>query len=354
MYAITTLSRISRQNKKHIAAVAQFLQQNNLDLDPQVTEFVVLRQQDNIVACGGLDGDIIKCVAVADSLRGQGVLLKLITELINLAVEHGHTALFVYTRTENERLFRDCGFTTLVSIPERMVLMENSGSRLTHYLQTLAAQRRPGSRISAIVMNANPFTNGHLHLVRYAAANADWLHLFMVNEDASQFPFRDRLALVRAATKEIPNLTVHPGSRYIISRATFPSYFIKDKAQVAGCHAQIDITLFRQYIAPVLGITHRVVGEEPRCPVTACYNRELRYWLSTPTLPFAPIELVEIPRLSWLKEPISASRVRELIRQKRYAEVAPLVPDTTLAWLQSRLNLHPEQAPAILTETGKP
>jgi [citrate (pro-3S)-lyase] ligase len=38
-------------------------------------------------------------------------------------------------------------------------------------------------------MNANPFTLGHRHLVEQAAARCDALHLFVVREDASFFPF---------------------------------------------------------------------------------------------------------------------------------------------------------------------
>ncbi|MDH8153160.1 GNAT family N-acetyltransferase, partial [Klebsiella pneumoniae] len=72
-------------------------------------------------ACGGISGDIIKCVAISPQLRGQGVLLKLVTELINLAMESGNSTLFVYTRSHNENLFHHCGFTTLVSIPGCMV-----------------------------------------------------------------------------------------------------------------------------------------------------------------------------------------------------------------------------------------
>ncbi|EHS89023.1 TPA: [citrate (pro-3S)-lyase] ligase [Klebsiella oxytoca] len=334
MDTTTIISRVTRKNAEKIAEIIRFLQANNLDIDPHVTDFVVIYQQDEIVACGGVDGDIIKCIAVSRHLRGQGVLLKLVTELINIAMENGNSTLFVYTRSHNERLFIDCGFTTLVSIPGCMVLMENSGSRLTRYLQKLAQLRKPGNRIAAIVMNANPFTNGHLHLIRYASDHFDWLHLFLVNEDAAQFPFTDRLALVQDATQRMTKLTVHPGSQYMISRATFPAYFLKEQPLVERCYTQIDITLFRQYIAPVLGITHRIVGNEPFCPITARYNQDMRHWLSTPALPFAPVELVEISRLQWQGTPVSASRVRRLLQQNRLSEVAPLVPDTTLRYLK--------------------
>lgn len=321
-----------------INQLALFLHENGLQIDSSIGEFVSLYRANKLIACGGLDGNIIKCVAVDPSLRGEGILLRLITELVYLAFEKGRRDLFVYTKPENENLFHACGFTTLVRIPGVMIFMENSSTRLAHYTEQLALQRKPGKKIGAIVMNANPCTLGHLHLIRHSAAQCDWLHLFLVNEDASAFPFPERLALVQQATAGIDKLTVHPGSQYVISRATFPSYFLKERAVVQHCHAEIDITLFRQYLAPALGITHRFVGSEPFCPLTAAYNRDMRHWLTTPSLPFARVELVEIPRLTHQGRAISASQVRALFQQGDLCAIAPLVPPATLHYLQRRSN----------------
>ena len=73
------------------------------------------------------------------------------------------------------------------------------------------------------------------------------------------------------------------------------------------CYTEIDLKIFRQYLAPALGITHRFVGNEPFCAVTAKYNRDMRYWLETPALPSPPIALVEIERLQYQGTAISAS-----------------------------------------------
>lgn len=100
-------------------------------------------------------------------------------------------------------------------------------------------------------MNANPFTNGHRFLIQQAAAQCDWLHLFLVKEDTSRFPYEDRLDLVLKGTKDIPRLTVHRGSEYIISRATFPCYFIKEQSVINHCYTEIDLKIFRQYLAPL-------------------------------------------------------------------------------------------------------
>ena len=246
--------------------------------------------------------------------------------------------------------FAVSGFSTLTSVPGVMVLMENSATRLKRYAESLKKFRHPGNKIGCIVMNANPFTNGHRYLIQQAAAQCDWLHLFLVKEDSSRFPYEDRLDLVLKGTADIPRLTVHRGSEYIISRATFPCYFIKEQSVINHCYTEIDLKIFRQYLAPALGVTHRFVGTEPFCRVTAQYNQDMRYWLETPTISAPPIELVEIERLRYQEMPISASRVRQLLAKNDLTAIAPLVPAVTLHYLQNLLE-HSRQDAAARQKT---
>lgn len=90
---------------------------------------------------------------------------------------------------------------------------------------------------------------------------------------------------------------MHRGSEYIISRATFPCYFIKEQSVINHCYTEIDLKIFRQYLAPALGVTHRFVGTEPFVALPPSTTGDMRYWLETPTISAAPIELVEIERL---------------------------------------------------------
>ena len=59
--------------------------------------------------------------------------------------------------------------------------------------------------------------------------------------------------MIRAGVEKFGNVIVHPGSDYMISRATFPSYFLKDEGVVNYCHTAVDLQLFRDYIGPALG-----------------------------------------------------------------------------------------------------
>ena len=144
------------------------------------------------------------------------------------------------------------------------------------------------------------------------------------------FPASDRLELVRQGTADLPNVTVYPTGPYLISSATFPTYFLKDKATAADVHCSLDIKVFTEYFVPHFGITRRYLGTEPRCQVTNRYNQIL-----TEELPKAGVSLSILDRLQTGDAPISASTVRSLLGQGREEELHKLVPDTTFDYLKS-------------------
>lgn len=314
--------------------IADFLKQNDLNIDADIEQFIIaMNESEQIMACGGIAGRVLKCIAINPELRGQGLALTLMTTLMNQAFRLKRYELFLYTKPENEDLFTECGFHTLAKVAGKVILMENSATRLSRYCRNLTELRREGDVIGSIVMNANPFTLGHRYLVQQACAECDWVHLFVVQENASEFPYEDRLALIKAGVADLPNLTIHPGSDYLISRATFPSYFLKDQKIINECHMALDLQLFRNAIAPALGIHRRYVGTEPICPVTAQYNEAMRFWLSTTALTAPAIELHEIARRELAHEPISACQVRRLLAQQGPAAVKSLVPESTYQYL---------------------
>ncbi|EFV6098063.1 [citrate (pro-3S)-lyase] ligase, partial [Shigella dysenteriae] len=166
MFGNDIFTRVKRSENKKMAEIAQFLHENDLSVDTTVEVFITVTRDEKLIACGGIAGNIIKCVAISESVRGEGLALTLATELINLAYERHSMHLFIYTKTEYEALFRQCGFSTLTSVPGVMVLMENSATRLKRYAESLKKFRHPGNKIGCIVMNANPFTNGHRYLIQ--------------------------------------------------------------------------------------------------------------------------------------------------------------------------------------------
>ncbi|WP_386689312.1 [citrate (pro-3S)-lyase] ligase [Lonepinella sp. MS14437] len=334
MYSTRFNLNLTNGNKL-LNLIKSLLTKNHLTLDPQIETFIlVYNEQDNLVACGGLAGNIIKCVAIDAEYQGEGLALILCTELVNLAYELGRTNLFIYTKPEYEKLFKACGFYSISHAYPNVVLLENSATRLAKQCQIWSNLRVCGEKIGAIVMNANPFTLGHRYLIEKALQQCEHLHLFVVGEDASKIPYRDRFALVQQGIADLKHITLHQGSDYIISQATFPSYFLKEKGMADELYLELDLRLFREKIAPALGITHRFVGNEPFCAVTAEYNRQMYYWLSIAAMDSNPIKVVELERLTCHGQAISASQVRQLWQQQNWEALNSLVPVTTLDYLQ--------------------
>jgi [citrate (pro-3S)-lyase] ligase len=319
------------------AEIRALLAKCDLDYEDGIEVFIVCRPQGHLIACVGLEGNIVKCAAIEPEFRGESLSLKLLSEVVHLAYERGHSHLFLYTKPENVAFFQGCGFYPLVEVPDYVSLLENTPVGIRAYCNQLKAKRQPGAIIGSVVMNANPFTLGHRYLVSEAAKACDWLHVFVVGEDASLISYRDRYKLVEIGIRGIDKATLHGGSEYMISRATFPAYFFKEKGMVGACFTAIDLLLFRNYIGPALGITHRYVGTEPFCATTRKYNEDMKQWLQAAASSKAPaISVIEIPRMERLGGPISASEVRRLLNAREFEKIEALVPPATLELLYEK------------------
>ncbi|MCI8598708.1 MAG: radical SAM protein [Lachnospiraceae bacterium] len=188
-------------------------------------------------------------------------------------------------------------------------------------------------KIGCIVMNCNPFTLGHRYLIEYALKKVDYLYIFVVEEDKSLFSFEDRLEMVKRGTSDLKNISVVRSGKLILSANTFPTYFKKeDMSQREEVFVNEDLRIFAQYVAPVLGIQYRFVGEEPRDYVTNQYNLAMKKILST----IGGIHVVEIPRIQIGEKIISATEVRRYYCQNDFLNMRELVPNTTLSYLMEK------------------
>lgn len=286
-----------------------------------------------MIATGSCYKNTLRCFAVDACHQGEGLLNTIITHLIDYQYQLGNQHFFLYTKCNTAKFFTDLGFCEIARVPGELVFMENRRTGFSEYLDRLKKESpttQAPAKIAALVMNANPFTLGHQYLVEKAAAENDLVHLFLVSEDASLVPFAVRKELVLAGTAQLNNLVYHDSGPYIISSATFPSYFQKDEDAVASGHAKLDIAIF-QKIAAALGISRRYVGEEPFSQVTSLYNQIMRT-----ELPAAGIECVVVPRKARDGKAISASTVRQALKDHNLELLAQLVPPTTLAFFQSQ------------------
>ena len=103
--------------KSNRTRVERFLADNGLRLE-DVDYYAVATDDDgNIIVGGGLQGNVIKCIAVGAAARETGLSNKLISLLITMATQQGAETIKVYTKPENLTVFQSMGFTAIAKSP---------------------------------------------------------------------------------------------------------------------------------------------------------------------------------------------------------------------------------------------
>lgn len=317
-----------------------FLTKAGLTADENLSQTVLIWDDDALIATGSREGNILKCIAVDEARRGEDLTATVLTTLRKEAFKEGYKHLFLYTKPANKYLFSSLFFYPIAQTHD-VLLMENQRNGILDFLKNLSPGPDTGldntcsnsntlKTVGAIVMNANPFTLGHRYLIEQAAAECDLLYVFVLSEDKSYFSAADRMEMVRLGTRDLTNVTVLPTGPYLISSATFPTYFIKDRENAARIQCLLDIEIFIRYFVPHFHITHRYVGTEPLSPMTEQYNCALQEHL-----PDKGIILKEIPRYEAEGSPVSASTVRSHLESGNIKALKALLPETTMEYLQA-------------------
>lgn len=294
------------------------------ETEPELT--VLIWDGETLVATGSRDGNLLKYLAVDPARQGEDLTATVLTRLRQDAFRRGIDHLFLYTKPRNRLLLQGLFFYPVAQTQD-VLLMEDRKGGLQQYIADLPRFPADGP-VGAAVMNCDPFTKGHRYLIETAAKDCSRLYVFVLSEDRGHFPAKDRVALVKAGTADLENVTVVETGPYLISAATFPTYFLPNRDQAGGAQCRLDIEIFARQIAPALGITRRYVGTEPFSALTDDYNRIL-----SQLLPEQGIQLIQVPRLELGESAVSASRVRRLLREGALEALQPLVPPTTYAYL---------------------
>lgn len=393
---IQTLNPATPRHRQRIEA---FLKRNGLRIDDMNYYAAVTDDDGEMIAGGGLKDDVIKCVAVDDAHKGEAIANTLVSHLISHANQEGYSCIKLFTKPKNRQLFESLSFRLLAEAPEAILMetgiggISNTVEALkkikeesekykeynkecredskeckedskeckeeektnlntstsqhlnTTYLNTSTPQHLTTTppRGGVVVMNCNPFTLGHRYLIEQAAKQVKRLYVMVVREDCSLFAYTERKAMVEQGVADIENVSVIDGSDYAISRATFPTYFLKRLDDAADTQMLLDLDLFRRHIAPALGATVRFVGTEPTDQLTRRYNQLMHEALK---------DVREIDRLAKDGNAVSASRVRKAMEQGDMNTIRQLVPPTTLPYIIAHLATQALQAE--LDTTPKP
>lgn len=374
---IQTLNPTTPRQRQRIEA---FLKRNGLRFDDMHYYAAVTDDDGEMIAGGGLKGNVIKCVAVDDAHKGEAIANTLISHLIAHANEEGHSNVMLFTKPKNRQLFESLSFRLLAEAPEA-VLMETGIGGIYNTVEALKKIKEEGEVCKennqeckkeektnlnsstpqhlnpsipqplttttplqgVVVMNCNPFTLGHRYLIEQAAKQVERLFVMVVREDCSLFAYAERKAMVEQGVAHLKNVTVIDGSEYAISQATFPTYFLKRLDDAADTQMLLDLDLFRRHIAPALGTTVRFIGTEPTDQLTRRYNQLMHEVLA---------DVRETARLEKEGNAVSASRVRKAMEQGDMSTIRQLVPPTTLPYIIAHLATQALQAE--LDTTPKP
>lgn len=317
---------LSKLQGQKLAKWQAFLTEAGLEPNNGCARTVLVWDEGELIAAASRQENLLKCIAVDPLHQGEGLTATLLTQLRQDAFQEGYSHLFLYTKPQNRYMFSSLFFYPVAETGD-VLLMENKPDGIRDFLKTLP-EAVPGEKVGALVMNCNPFTKGHRYLVETAAKECDHVYIFVLSEDKSRFSAADRMEMIRLGTGDIPNVTVLPTGPYLISSATFPTYFLKDRENAEQVHCLLDIDIFCRYYAPRFGITHRYVGTEPLSPMTAQYNAALRSHL-----PERGIALREIPRLE-IGVPVSASAVRKALDEGDHNTLLAMLPKTTYDYIE--------------------
>ena len=393
---IQTLNPATPRQRQRIEA---FLKRNGLRIDDMNYYAAVLDDDGEMIAGGGLKDDVIKCVAVDDAHKGEAIANTLVSHLISHANQEGYGCIKLFTKPKNRQLFESLSFRLLAEAPEA-ILMETGIGGISNTVEALKKIKEESEKYKeynkeckedskeckedskeckevrktnlntstpqhlntsylntstplhltttpprggVVVMNCNPFTLGHRYLIEQAAKQVERLYVMVVREDCSLFAYTERKAMVEQGVADIENVNVIDGSDYAISRATFPTYFLKRLDDAADTQMLLDLDLFRRHIAPALGATVRFVGTEPTDQLTRRYNQLMHEALK---------DVRETARLEKDGNAVSASRVRKAMEEGDMNTIRQLVPPTTLPYIIAHLATQALQAE--LDTTPKP
>lgn len=325
------IGQISFHDKRALNQVETLLKKEGITRDKNLDYIAGMFDQDyQLVATGSCFGNTLRCLAVDSAHQGEGLLNQVISHLIDIQYRRGNMHLFLYTKCDTVKFFGDLGFYEVTRVNNKVAFLENKRNGFQNYLEQLQNDTdKTGVVKGSVIMNANPFTLGHQYLLETAAAQCDLLHVFIVSEDASLVPYQVRKELVIKGSSHLKNIIYHDTGNYMISTATFPSYFLKDTDVVIESHAKLDIEIFIK-IAKVLNINKRFVGEEPFSQVTGIYNQVMKQGLEE-----AGLECHIIPRKKHDGAAISASKARTMLHDGQLDLFKSIVPESTYHYFTS-------------------
>ena len=249
-----------------------FLNTNNLDYEYDIDYSILVYDNSNLIGTASLSNNVMKCFLVEKEYSGKNITNIMFSHLVNVLNQKNVFHYFVYTTPNNEVIFRSLNMKTIVKTMNTVLL--EGGAEIKQVLKNLKEEYLVSdNKKAAVIINANPMTLGHLYLIETAASENKEVLVFVVSEDLSSFPFKDRFKIIKETTKHLKNVTVLPTLSYLVSKITFPKYFLKEDQLIKDEQTLVDVLVYKEYYTKIFNINKRYLGEEPFSYNTNKYNK---------------------------------------------------------------------------------
>lgn len=265
------VSEIYKTDQKSIDQVERLLTKEGIKRDKMSDYLAAIFDDGKVIATGSLYKNTLRSLAVDSDRQGESLMNTLVSHLIYEANLRGFSKVYLYAKATSAHIFKTLGFSEIARVDGVLSFMENEKDGFEKYLAGLNKAGKTYEKVAGLVINANPFTRGHLTLIEKASQENDLVHLFIVSDDSSLFPYTIRKDLLIKSTSHLSNIIYQETGDYLISTATFPSYFIKNEPDVIMAQARLDVAIFIK-IAKKLGINKRYLGTEIKDSTTYIYN----------------------------------------------------------------------------------
>lgn len=258
---ITEEGRPFRNRQKQ--ELEQFLNQCGLEYDPSISYSVVLREDETggIIASGSLSGCLLKCVAVREDCRGQGLLPQVMDQLYEEMYQFGNYRFGGFTKPEKRTSFTHVNLYPVIRT-EDMVMVEYGRGHFSGELQKIRTQcaEMPAQERSAFWKDIAQ-RPGSFPLCLFCPEEIP--HYFLKPEKAvkAQYQMADALAAaIHSAVLDGDEMTFH--AEYLIRYALRAEVMTTPKPGLvdlndSGAHTDMDFALFMKStdaIAPYLTV----------------------------------------------------------------------------------------------------
>ena len=128
-----TLTAISPRDARAQKQVDALLEREGIRRDAHLDYTCGIFDDDwKLIATGSCYGCTLRCFAVSDEHRGEGLLNQVVSHLIEVQLARGNRHIFLYTKPQSVRFFGDLGFYEIARTGNA-VFMENRRDGFASY-----------------------------------------------------------------------------------------------------------------------------------------------------------------------------------------------------------------------------